>query len=50
MPKLFITARKTSPPAVSFNESTGEVCTAACRADAHRERDRTAAIARDSRI
>jgi hypothetical protein len=49
MRKLF--TRKSRPlSAVRFNDATSEVCTAACRADAHRDRARTAAIARGFHI
>jgi hypothetical protein len=46
MRKLFSTTRTTrSLSAVRFNDANGEVCTAICRADAHRDRARTAALA-----
>jgi hypothetical protein len=51
MRKLFTTARTArSLSAVRFKEATGEVCAAACRADAYRDRARTTALTRGLRI
>ncbi|GAA2718107.1 hypothetical protein ACFY2R_28200 [Micromonospora olivasterospora] len=45
MIKLFSRRRSTHPQGVTFCESCGQVCTAACRADARHERTpRTTAL------
>jgi hypothetical protein len=36
----FLRRRRSSLSSVSFCDSCGQVCTAACRADAHRDRAR----------
>ncbi|MEU4478867.1 hypothetical protein AB0F68_12490 [Micromonospora sp. NPDC023966] len=44
MIKLFRQRRSAHGHAVTFCEPRGQVCTAACRADARYERSRTAAL------